>query len=255
MKQVIFAAALLFTSCTGSPGNDVPPPPKEETVSRFIAKDDPKVESLAGIDLPKSWWSRPYEYAWALEFVEKNDVVLDAACGISHPFKWHLNQISKETWACDTDSRIQNITQIINNTRQDLGDAAFQTLIHKPELYKSAHLVKASIDNLPDSMPQFDKIFCISALEHMPEEARKSTLAEFARKLSPEGLIVLTVDYPVVSLETLFADAKSAGLEPAGPIEVGPPSEDAIAFLPDGITSHIQLSVYRCLLKHSDAKQ
>ena len=60
-----------------------------ELISRFFTFDDPKLNKVI-LKLPESWWSRPYEYAWAKSFVEQDHVVLDAACGVCHPFKFYL---------------------------------------------------------------------------------------------------------------------------------------------------------------------
>ena len=41
----------------------------------FFRWDDPKVSEVAGYALPPDWWSRPYEYAWALGFAKPGQVV------------------------------------------------------------------------------------------------------------------------------------------------------------------------------------
>lgn len=47
-------------------------------------------------DLPEAWWSRHYEYEWAKQFCAGEDIALDAACGICHPFKFYLADNCKE---------------------------------------------------------------------------------------------------------------------------------------------------------------
>lgn len=64
----------------------------EIKTSRFITFDDPQLKKVI-LELPEIWWSRMYEYAWASSFVNDDHVVLDAACGICHPFKFHLCNI------------------------------------------------------------------------------------------------------------------------------------------------------------------
>ena len=61
----------------------------DQYATRFIRQSDPQTSKLI-FKLPSTWWSRPYEYAWADKFVEPGDTVLDAACGIAHPFKFYL---------------------------------------------------------------------------------------------------------------------------------------------------------------------
>lgn len=214
----------------------------DDLAARFMVTSDACINQLANIELHANWWSRPYEYSWATKFASPEHTVLDAACGISHPFKWYLGETCKETWACDIDSRINSADQILEETRDDLGYNAFAKLSAKLELFKKVHLVQASICQLPEEMPKFDRIFCISTIEHLPSIQRKMALQEFSRKLAPNGLLVLTVDYPAVIPEDLIAMAGEAGLEPLGAFELGSPPLDAV--------SSMNLYIYRCVLKH-----
>lgn len=224
-------------------------PELENSTSRFISSEDIKTEIVAGFKLPCTWWSRPYEYAWAANFVGNDLVVLDAACGISHPFKWLLGQTCKEVWACDTDERIQELKKIILEIKDDLGEESFKKVISNPQIYLPIHFVHASICHLPNNMPKFDRIFCISTLEHLSEEDRKSALKEFSRSLKPDGLIILTVDYPVITPDALFKTASEVGLVPASEVNYFP-RINSITCLPTKNITNIQLYVYRCVLKH-----
>ena len=62
---------------------------KDLLTTRFFNTNDKRMDTVV-FPLPSHWWSRFYEYAWAAEFCSENDVVLDAACGIPHPFKFYL---------------------------------------------------------------------------------------------------------------------------------------------------------------------
>ena len=217
-------------------------PLSAQTKGQFIVSTDPHVEYVAGIPLRESWWSRPYEYAWAEQFVGPNLVVLDAACGISHPFKWLLGVTCKETWACDIDFRILHYDQILAETQRDLGYEAYRALNMNFSLREKVNRVKASICELPDTLPQFDRIFCISTLEHMDPASRKEALSEFARKLKPDGLVVITVAYPLVQIPEFLEAAKEAGLEPVSGADLEPP--------PPGAITDSWLSIYRCVFKH-----
>lgn len=73
--------------------------------SRFITTNDIREDEFV-FKIGKNWWSRPYEYAWAAEFVEPDDVALDAACGVIHPLKFYLAQKCSEVYACDLDGAI-----------------------------------------------------------------------------------------------------------------------------------------------------
>ncbi len=214
--------------------------------SRFILKSDIQIDSLSSIPFRASWWSRPQEYAWAAEFVDEDAVVLDAACGISHPFKWYLGETCLEAWACDADPRISSIDAIIQNTYEDLGEVAHTVLSNTPRLYEDVIIVECSICQLPNDMPQFDRIFCISTLEHLSDKDRQDAMTQFAQHLSPTGLLVITVDYPEVTPQKLIALAKAAGLVPAGHVILDAPAK--------GILTNGYYSIYRAVFKHKEAK-
>lgn len=123
------ADGFVETSCDSSPlmEND----PENLSVSRFIRNDDLHLDSIWDIPLRKSWWSRPHGYAWTMQFAAPDLVVLDAACGVSHPLKWYLADTCKETWACDTDPRIASREAIIQETYDDLGEDTYSILTNK----------------------------------------------------------------------------------------------------------------------------
>jgi len=214
--------------------------------SRFLKKSDPKAYRIANIPLRSSWWSRPTEYAWAGKFIEKDLVVLDAACGISHPFKWLLGLTCKETWACDIDKRINNIDHILFETLSDLGSIAHTELKKHKSIFPKVHLCHEDITKLPKEMPLFDRIFCISTLEHMKNEERLKALKEFANKLKPDGYLILTVDYPEIKPKELLQIALRANLIPAGQVETGLPYK--------GCITNGHLFVYCCVLKLGERK-
>lgn len=217
--------------------------PESLLISRFIRKNDLKVNEVWGIPLRNTWWSRPHEYAWAMQFAGPDFVVLDAACGISHPFKWYLADHCKKTWACDIDPRLTSKAAVIKETYDDLGEEAFNVLVDKDYIFKKITLVNQSIFDLPESMPSFDRIFCISTLEHLKPEERVRVFENFARVLSPQGWIVLTVDYPVVTPEELSENARKANLVPVGIEEIGSPDSNALS---NGL-----YTIYRCVYRHA----
>lgn len=153
-------------------------------MNKYFTTNDEFINRLDDFILPPEWWSRPFEYNWCSNFLEKNDTILDAACGIEHPFKFYAANRCKKVYAIDIDKDIEGIT----NT-------------HKNLVLSSQDI---SATNFDDNT--FDKIFCISVLEHVdnPEEILK----EFHRVLKPKGLLILTCDYPLITPENLgiFAD-------------------------------------------------
>lgn len=215
-----------------------------DATNRFVLQNDLHAREIAETPIPPvSWWSRPYEYAWAAQFAGPEYVVLDAACGIPHPFKWLLGKLCKETWVCDIDPRIDSMPEILNAIRNDLGEVAYAGALKNIATLLKVKRVRASIADLPKSMPQFDRIFCISTFEHMSKGDQRKTFKEFARILKPEGLIVMTVDYPVVTPEALLGMASAAHLEPVGEVEWGPPPGQAL------YSAETALHIYRCVLR------
>lgn len=176
--------------------------------SRFIISDDPRIDKVM-LELPKHWWSRPYEYAWATSFASPEQTVLDAACGLSHPFKYHLCKLCKSVYACDINEHILCNRNILLDMFRYFGVEAFDfpmEYLGKPILSRQ----DISSTSYDDSM--FDTVFCISVLEHLPAGEVLKTLLEFKRILKQDGLIVITFEYPPLDPETFNATMEQSGL-------------------------------------------
>ncbi|WP_405170965.1 class I SAM-dependent methyltransferase [Paenibacillus sp. FSL H8-0280] len=173
--------------------------------SRYIRQSDPKTDTLV-FPLHPAWWSRPYEYEWARRFVRPDDVVLDAACGISHPFKFWLAEHCREVHACDWDERILSEEAIRLDIVSDFGEQAAQDL---PEsTLVRLHRAQANLAQLPYESGKFDRVFCISVLEHLDTGTMLRAFREFARVLKPNGQLIATFDVPEMRpdlLETIMA--------------------------------------------------
>ncbi len=190
--------------------------------SRFFTLDDPRTEYVAGVRLPQRWWSRFHEYAWASQFAGPGLTALDAGCGVSHPFKWALALAGCDVLAVDVDPRIGDTEALLDETAADLGEPAAERvrqLLRTPLHYRARREALDFTCGLPVPPRHFDRIFCISVLEHMEPADRAKALAEFARLLAPGGLVVLTVDVPPMRPLEMIAAAADAGLIPAGPVE------------------------------------
>jgi SAM-dependent methyltransferase len=188
----------------------------DPTVSRFVRRSDASSEHCL-YRLPATWWSRGREYAWALKFTGPEHRVLDAACGIEHPLKFLLADRCRHVVATDLDERLAAPDAILAavaaaapGDNDALGFAARQL----PRLT----LDRVGIDAMPYRDGSFDRVFCISVLEHLPPAVRTAALREFARVLAPGGLAVLTMDHPLVDLDAFAADADQAGLRFAGDV-------------------------------------
>lgn len=182
--------------------------------SRFFVTSDTQRHDVV-LPLPSYWPTRPYEYAWAAGFAEPGHVVLDAACGICHPFKFLLADTCAEAHALDCDGRIVVPEAILRDVAADFGEPAAAGLSR--HYFDRIHFTCASLTAMPYPDRMFDRVFCISVLEHMPPVEVGRALAELARVVRDDGLVIVTLDYPSLPLEAFTAAAAAAGLTPAGP--------------------------------------
>jgi ubiquinone/menaquinone biosynthesis C-methylase UbiE len=137
---------------------------------------DPQVTEVAGYDLNPGWWSRPYEYAWALEFVKPGGgVVADMGCGYTfRPFKEALAEWCDHVYAVDQNPKVLELD--------------------KPD---NVEFVVSSFDAMP-TIPDnsLDALFCISVLEENNPASYWDILWEFARIIKPKAPMVFTFDVP-----------------------------------------------------------
>ncbi|OAS20631.1 class I SAM-dependent methyltransferase [Paenibacillus oryzisoli] len=182
--------------------------------SRFFTYDDTKNQDIF-YRLPDHWWSRHYEYIWASHFVKKDDIVLDAACGLGHPFKYYLADKCREVYACDMDERLLDTNEIIKELEYYLGKEHIDQ-INLPTLSIPKFAV-SDISNLPYDDGKFDVVFCISVMEHIEDtEVQLRSLQEFKRVLKDHGKLIITVDYPDVHVEGFLSLIAASGLQLVG---------------------------------------
>lgn len=212
---------------------------RELLASRFVRVTDPH-NSCFVWQMPDAWWSRLYEYEWARQFAQPDAVVLDAACGIEHPLKFYLLDHCRKCYACDLDDRIADGQLMARMSRELYGldaDGFPQRYLDEID-YRVA-----SLTNLPYENDLFDRVFCISTLEHLPDRLNKwpalgmvesvlplkqdirDSLLEFKRVLRSGGLIVLTFDFPRVNLEYLRRLVDQLGLQFAGDVDFNLPPD------------------------------
>lgn len=191
----------------------------ELLISRFFTTNDKKMNTVV-FPLPAHWWSRPYEYAWAAELCDSGNVVLDAACGIPHPFKFYLAEHCKAVYAIDKDERIMDDDEIERAIDETFGrNTRSACLTNIPE---NLELRRTDITSIHYGDGTFDKIFCISVLEHLSDEDKLKALKEFRRALKDGGMVILTLDYSKTpdyssaTMEQIEALLSKAGLRFAG---------------------------------------
>ncbi|MFA4136963.1 MULTISPECIES: class I SAM-dependent methyltransferase [unclassified Brevibacillus] len=158
--------------------------------SRFIVNTDEKDDHFI-FTLPVTWNSRPYEYAWAKQFANPNDVVLDSACGICHPFIFGKR-------------------------------VADRLPVHYLD---GIHYCRANLTYLSYSNQKFDTISCISVLEHLEDPVMVQAFSEFHRVLKDDGQLVLTFDYPLINLARLQQVLAEVGLQFSGDVSFEMPTD------------------------------
>lgn len=157
-------------------------------MNRFFKTDDERVNVIDGFKIPRVWWSRPYEYCFALEFAKDTDTVLDVGCGLEHPFKHALGKRCKKVVAIDTDKLIEGVKD--DNVEFVCADI----LDYKPKV-------------------KFDKIFIISTLEQT-QDYMIEKFKNIESMLAEGGKVVITSDYPSLDPNKLIKFAKEANLVP-----------------------------------------
>lgn len=191
-------------------------------MSRFFRTSDPATATVL-TPLPPTWWSRPYEYGWAQRFADADSTVLDAGCGVAHPFKFWLGTVCRRVVACDLDPRLIDLKALAHDLETDLGVEDGTAFL--AGYGKGMEAIQHSLCDLPFDDGTFDRIFCLSVFEHLSRGEQESALHEFHRLIGPAGLIVLTLDYPTVRLAELQYLINNAGLEFAGPVDFTQPHE------------------------------
>ncbi len=196
----------------------------------YFKQSDPRIEELAGYDLPSDWWSRGYEYAWAMQYAEAGLVVADMGCGwMYRPFKDALAEACQFVYAVDVDKRLRH---------QDRADN--MALV-------TADITK-DIPGIQDG--QLDRVFCISVLEDLGDKAALA-LKEFSRVIKPDGKIVLTFDVPYLDAPTPVYPGLSMDKFTQARRDTGLIFDGKVNYRKDNAVNHQEwnLCVFHCLLK------
>lgn len=210
------------------------------TESRFFRIDDEKNKEFF-FRLHPTWWSRFYEYVWAAKFAEGSDIALDAASGICHPLKFYLLDVCRKVHAVDYDPRILSSSSILEDVREVFGDEGVKKLDER--YLKEINYACSTLEKMPYGDMSFDKIYCISVLEHLNDWFNKYrtlscfpilhtilprglyvALREFKRVLKDDGIIVLTFDYPTINLRYFKKVIHELGLHFVGNVDFSMPS-------------------------------
>lgn len=199
--------------------------------SRYFTNLDEYSESVF-LKIPTDWWSRIYEYHWASKFANPQDICLDAACGIPHPFKFYLASICKEVHAVDSDLCIEDNDKIIGGVngyfrKSDVEKAKSQ--IDKIK-FKQNNITKLDYcDNY------FDKIYFISTIHQLKDEEVLGGLKELKRVLKENGLLIITFDVPSIDIDKLICKVYEVGFKIKGDLNLNRPETAIYSNLLSGL--------------------
>jgi len=156
----------------------------------FGAKDPDKV---------KIHWSREWEYPWAVLHgdVKKEHKILDCGCGGAPLLLYFIKESGCMGHGID-----MHYGRKLNRELKSIpqGDDYLIDLRHfyiDPTLLvgKNIAMQKGDISkiNFPDGF--FDRVFCISVIEHLDEEIAKKCMKEMVRVLKAGGRLLITMDH------------------------------------------------------------
>ncbi len=164
-----------------------------------------RLASLTGYD----HWSRAWEYPWAIEAagLEARPLrTLDVGGGGS-PFAPYLARLGHEAFVVDPSmdqgARVTFDRQkgLYRNARSLVKSALFRVTGINPLWGLPSTDGQASVryspdraDDLKSPGAHFDRVFCLSVIEHITRDLWPRCMSEFARVLRPGGRLVITLD-------------------------------------------------------------
>ncbi len=199
----------------------------------FFKNSDKSVKSVAGFELPKGYWSRIYEYPWALEYNLMGGLVANMGAGWTYrPMTDALAKRAGAVYSVDSKPpswgpldhpTAPNVTVVIADMSQQIARIPPQSL---------------------------DRIFCISVLEETGD--MPAIFKEFTRLLAFGGLMVLTFDaqydmnkplaeWPGVNLDNLFSLVEANGLRFREDVDMS--MDNAI------VNEEFNLTCFHCVLE------
>ncbi|MBI4318534.1 MAG: class I SAM-dependent methyltransferase [Chloroflexi bacterium] len=142
-------------------------------------------------------WSRLWEYPWAVLSANLDGRlrILDIGSGGS-AFPLYLAKQGHEVHSADPS--LSDGTQWTDARKRMVHSLGIATAWGLPPRPQNGSV---SVSYVPDSLQQlryadgyFDRVFCLSVMEHVPETDWPHCMAEMSRVLSDRGRLVLTLD-------------------------------------------------------------
>lgn len=144
-------------------------------------------------------WSRQYEYTWAITKadIKKTDIILDAGSGYS-VLKYAIAKRCQKVVALDP---LQEAVDISKRTAEKVGVNNIEYIVSSIEDY--------------DTECKYDKIYCISVIEHIENpEIKFKCLEKLMSMLKPYGQLFFSFDFVIEKGKDtydFYVDKKSAG--------------------------------------------
>ena len=163
------------------------------------------IQGLIGYD----HWSRAWEYPWAIlaaNLAQWSLRILDVGGGGS-PFPVHLANLGHQSYVIDPSLRgginlgLDKNKSLVRNIRSCLFQSILKILrINRVEGFPSfakercVFYYPCRAQQICFSDNYFDRVFCLSVMEHIPQEDWRKCIQEFERVLKPGGRLIITLD-------------------------------------------------------------
>lgn len=160
---------------------------------------------------PAFYAARTWEYPYAVLSgdLQPGMTCADIGCGMT-AFTVYLQQVAKcEVTGVDPD--------IFDAGVRYKGHGVSREFLAKTGL----RVVDGGMEVIPLPSESFDRVYCLSVIEHLPPEVARRGIQEMARILKPGGRAIVTVDVNLLSEITRPLDLIwESGLQPAGPLDI-----------------------------------
>jgi 2-polyprenyl-3-methyl-5-hydroxy-6-metoxy-1,4-benzoquinol methylase len=171
-------------------------------------------------DKLKPIWSRRWEYPWAILAADLRPGLraLDAGCGASPLLRWLASEWSGlSLYGVDKGPETHDATTWKVKLLQTLGYVPIEGF--HPGLDHRIQLRQESITQMSFQNGFFDRVFCISVIEHLALEERGQAMSEMARVLKPGGRLLVTVDLPPDDSRAAEGIVEASGLQLLGSLD------------------------------------